>query len=82
MNEKDIREALKAFICNDLIRNPDYVLADDEPLITGGLIDSFSLAEIGVFLEETFAVHIPDSDLTVERMDTLNQMVERVMQEM
>jgi len=82
MHAAEIREKLGTFICNELIRNPDYVLADDEPLITGGLIDSFSLAEIGVYVEQAFAVYIPDSDLTVEGMDTLDQMVERILEEL
>ncbi|NLX11368.1 MAG: acyl carrier protein [Chloroflexi bacterium] len=79
-NETDVREKLRAFVTTELIRNPKYVLKDDEPLITGGLIDSFSLAYFGVFVEETFGVYIPDTDLTVENLDTLDQMVRRVMQ--
>ena len=82
MDAAGIREKLRTFICNELIRNSDYLLADDEPLITGGLIDSFSLAEIGVYVEQAFAVYIPDSDLTVEGMDTLDQMVERILEEL
>ncbi len=80
MTEAEIREKLRAFVVKDLIRMPKYVLKDDEPLITGGLIDSFSLAYFGVFAEEEFGVNIPDTDLTVANLDTLNQMVNRVMQ--
>jgi acyl carrier protein len=80
MTRTEIRDQLKAFICTELIRNPRFVIADDEPLISGGLIDSFSLAHIGVFIETAFGVYIPDNDLTVESMDTLNQMVDRIQQ--
>ena len=79
MESAEIKERLRTFVRDDLIRNPKYPLQDTEPLITGGLIDSFSLAYFGVFVEETFGVYIPDPDLTVENLDTLNQMVERVM---
>lgn len=75
MEKKEIKEKLRTFICEELIRNPAYPLSDDEPLITGGLIDSFSLAQIGVFAEVTFGVYIPDTDLSVENVNTLNQMV-------
>jgi acyl carrier protein len=81
MDKEYIREKLKIFICKELLRNPQYPLEDTEPLITGGLIDSFSLAQVGVFVEDAFNIYIPDTDLTVENMDTLNQMVERVMEE-
>jgi acyl carrier protein len=55
-------------------------LDDNQPLITGGLIDSFSLVEISVFIDDKFGVYIPDTDLTVANMDTLNQMAARVAQ--
>ncbi len=47
-------------------------------MITGGLLDSFCIAHLGVFIEATFDVYIPDVDLTVENMDTLERIVARV----
>lgn len=78
-DEKTIREKLRAFITRDLIRDPGYDLTDTEGIVTGGLMDSFSLAEFAVYVEKEFGVYIPDSDLTVAKMDTLNQMVTRVL---
>ena len=81
MDRTEVKDKLRAFVVSDLIRNPTYDLQDDEALITGGLIDSFSLAYFGVFVEDSFGIYIPDTDLTVENLDTLNQMVERVIQD-
>ena len=78
-DEKTIREKLRAFITRDLIRDPGYDLTDTEGIVTGGLMDSFSLAEFAVYVEKEFGVYIPDSDLTVAKMDTLNQMLARVL---
>lgn len=80
LNESDVREQLRAFITSELIRDAKYPLQDDEGIVTGGLIDSFALAEVGVFVENEFGVYIPDPDLTVDQMDTLDQMVARVLQ--
>ncbi len=80
MNDATVREALRSFITTDLMRDPDYDLSDNEGIITGGLMDSFSLAEMAVYVEGKFNVFIPDSDLTVAKMDTLDQMVVRVLQ--
>lgn len=80
MDETMVRLVLRQFITGDLIRDEDYDLKDDEGIVSGGLIDSFALAELGVFIEQTFEVYIPDPELTVARMDTLNQIVARVMQ--
>jgi acyl carrier protein len=79
MDEKTIREKLRAFITRDLIRDPGYNLTDTAGLVTGGLMDSFALAEFAVYVEQEFGVYLPDSELTVAKMDTLNQMVVRVL---
>ena len=79
MDEKDVREKLRAFITRELIHDADYPLTDTEGILTGGLMDSFALAELAVYVESEFGVYIPDSDLTVANMDTLDQMAVRVM---
>lgn len=81
MDEKTVHDKLRTFILKDLIRDPQYDLSDDEGIITEGMIDSFSLAQIGVFAEQEFGVYIPDPDLTVAKMDTLKQMVARIMRD-
>jgi acyl carrier protein len=75
MDAQEMRDRLRDFVRTDLLRKPDYSLADDEPLITGGLIDSFALAQVGVFVENTFGAYLPDTDLTVANMDTIERMV-------
>jgi acyl carrier protein len=79
MNESTVRETLREYIITDLIRDRSYPLTDDEGIITGGLMDSFSLAKLGVFVEDTFGIYIPDPDLTVQKMNTLDQIVARVL---
>jgi acyl carrier protein len=61
-----------------MIKDPGYPLADDEPLITGGLVDSFSLVELALFIEEQFGAKFADPELTAENMDTLNQIVANI----
>ncbi len=79
VDEKILREKLRAYICKELIRDARYPLTDSEGIITGGLMDSFSLAEFAVYVEKEFGMYIPDADLTVAKMNTLDQMVARVM---
>ncbi len=73
-----VKDQLRPFLCRDLIRNPDYPLRDDEPLVTGGLIDSFSIARIGVYVETALGIYVPDTDLTVDNMDSLDRMAATV----
>ncbi len=82
VDEKIVRDKIRTFILRDLIRDEEYELANSEGIISEGLMDSFSLAEFGVFVEQEFDIYIPDSDLTVEKMDTLDLMVARVMRDL
>jgi acyl carrier protein len=82
MDEQTLREKIRDYIKVELIRDPDYPLTDDEGIISGGLMDSFALADFSVFVEDEFGVYIPDPDLTVEKMDTLNLMVARVLRDL
>ncbi|HLA44412.1 MAG TPA: acyl carrier protein, partial [Aggregatilineales bacterium] len=75
----EVREKIRAFITRELIRDASYPLQDDEEIITAGLMDSFALAELGVYVEDEFDIYIPDPDLTVAQMNTLNQMVTRIL---
>lgn len=79
VSASEVRKELKKFILNEILRNPDYRMKFDEPLISGGLIDSFSVAQIAVFVEQEFGIMIPDADLTVKNMDTLNQMTKLIL---
>ncbi|RUA16740.1 MAG: hypothetical protein DSY55_03530 [Clostridia bacterium] len=79
LDETTVQEQLRSYIVTELIRDPDYDLDEEEGMISGGLMDSFALADFAVFVEQTFDVYIPDPDLTVDKMDTLKQMVARVL---
>jgi acyl carrier protein len=75
-----MQDVLRQFITSEIMNDPDYQLADDEPLITGGLIDSFSLVNVQLFIEEKFGVLIPDINMTVETANTLNDIVKLITQ--
>jgi acyl carrier protein len=81
LNVVEVREKLRKFITKELIRDANYPLGDNEEIITKGLMDSFSLAELGVYVEQEFGVYIPDPDLTIDQMNSLDQIVTRIMQE-
>lgn len=73
-----MREELREYIKTHLIHDKKYPLKDDEDLFKGGLVDSFSLTELAVFIEEQFGVHFADPELTVANMRTLNHVVRNI----
>lgn len=70
-----MKEELRNFITSELMNEPDYPLKDDEAIISGGLIDSFSLVELQIFIEQQFGVHIEDTELTAETCDTMKDII-------
>lgn len=66
---------LRSFIKERFLPNYDRELDTDEALFTSGIIDSFGIIEVGVYLEETFNIKIDDSELRVENMDSIAKML-------
>ena len=78
MDRNEVLQKVRAYALKELLKNPDYPLKDDEPMFSSGLIDSFAMAQVGVFIETEFDLYIPDPDLTVENMDTPNQIADKI----
>ena len=66
--------ALEKYIAAQVLKQPNRRIAPDEPLITSGLIDSFSLMDLALFVEDTFGVRIDDTELNANTFDNLNQL--------
>jgi acyl carrier protein len=66
---------LAKYIAEDFLRQPNRVINPTEPLLSTGLIDSFHLVDLGLFVEDTFGVRIDDSELNASTFDNLNQLV-------
>lgn len=78
MDRNEVLQKVRAFTLKELLKNPEYALKNDEPLFSSGLIDSFAMAQVGVYIETEFNLYIPDPDLTVENMDTVELITDKV----
>lgn len=65
---------LEQYIAIKILKQPNRKIKPDESLISGGLIDSFSLVDLALFVEDTYGVHIDDSELNAQTFDSLNQL--------
>ncbi|HXN18118.1 MAG TPA: acyl carrier protein [Candidatus Binatus sp.] len=63
------------YICKQILRCPDIELTADTPLVSSGLIDSFSLVDVLSKLEEVTALRIPASKVQPKDMDTVSLML-------
>ena len=70
----DLIQPLSAFIATNILKQPNRVIGPAEPLISSGLIDSFSLMDLALFVEDTFGVRVEDTELNADTFDTLSQL--------
>jgi acyl carrier protein len=70
----EITSTLAKHIAEKIIKQPKRVIANDEPIISSGLIDSFSLMDLALYVEDTFGVRIDDTELNAATFDTLDQL--------
>jgi acyl carrier protein len=78
--DAEIKNSLKDFILQEIVPEHFSTLEDDEPLISGGIVTSFSLARIATFMESHYGIEVADNDMTLEHFDTLARMVSFVRQ--
>ena len=69
-----IVSALETYISTKILKQPGRHIQENAPLISSGLIDSFSLVDLALFVEKTFGVRIEDTELNAESFDSLLQL--------
>jgi acyl carrier protein len=70
----DSLSSLSTFIATKILKQPSRAIAPEEALISSGLIDSFSLMDLALYVEDTFAVRIEDTELNADTFDNLTQL--------
>ena len=65
---------LATYIAAEFLKQPNRIIAPDEPLLSSGLVDSFHLIDLSLFVENNFEVRIDDTELNASSFDNLNQL--------
>lgn len=76
--ENEVILRLEAYIAGSILKQGGRRIAPDEPLISTGLIGSFNLVDVALFVEDTFGVHIDDVELNAAVFDTLEQLADLI----
>ena len=75
-----MEEKLISFIRTEYLDDDSIEITKDTKLISSGLIDSFSLVSLQVYIEREFGKRIPAPKITAESFDTIAQMIEIINQ--
>lgn len=70
----EILTSLGKLIAEKILKQPNRELKPEQKLISSGLIDSFSLVDLALLVEDTYGVHLDDTELNANTFDTLGQL--------
>ncbi|MEZ5337033.1 MAG: phosphopantetheine-binding protein [bacterium] len=79
----ELREKIIQFIHDEYVDDGTEV-DDNTPLISSGLVDSFSMVSLKLYLEEEFEIEIDDDEASTEEFETVSRiqsLVSRKLQE-
>ena len=72
----DIKDVILEYVQEEYLEEDDDIEVDyDTPLISGGIVDSFSMVSLKRFLETEYDIQIPDAKATPEAFDSVNKIV-------
>ncbi|MBI5217576.1 MAG: acyl carrier protein [Bacteroidia bacterium] len=69
----EIKDIVLQYIIAEYIEEGADKISYDTPLISGGIIDSFSMVSLKRFLENKYKISIPDNKSTPEAFDSVNK---------
>jgi acyl carrier protein len=71
---EEIARLAHQFILREFLLGEDpSELADQTPLITGGILDSIGTLKLVAFLEEQFGITVEAHEAGVDHLDTIDQ---------
>lgn len=72
---ENMKDIVLAYVKNEYLEDEDQEITYDTPLISGGIVDSFSMVSLKRFLENKYKISIPDDKATPEAFDSVNKIV-------
>jgi acyl carrier protein len=78
---EDLVKTITEYIRKEYLdEDSDMKINEDTRLISGGIVDSFSMVSLKLYLEKKFQIQIPDQQATPEAFDSVNSIIALVRQ--
>ncbi len=69
----DLKDIVLKYVTEEYLEDDSDPITYDTPLISGGIVDSFSMVSLKRFLENKYKIQIPDDEATPEAFDSVNK---------
>ena len=70
-----LKDTILQYVTKEYLEDDSEPLNFDTPLISGGIVDSFSMVSLKRFLENRYNIQIPDEKATPEAFDSVKNIV-------
>ncbi len=72
----DLKDVILEYVREEYLEDDDdNEVTYDTPLISSGIVDSFSMVSLKRFLETRYKIQIPDAKATTEAFDSVDKIV-------
>lgn len=73
----EIKDIILTYVKKEYVEEGDDIeITYATPLISGGIVDSFSMVSLKRFLENKYNIQIPDAKATPKAFDSVNNIIE------
>ena len=69
----DLKDIVLKYVTEEYLEADSDPITFETPLISGGIVDSFSMVSLKRFLENKYNIQIPDDKATPEAFDSVNR---------
>jgi acyl carrier protein len=70
-----MKDVILKFIVDEYVEDDSLVVTETTPLISSGLVDSFSMVSLKLFLEEEYQIKMTDAEASTEAFDTVKSII-------
>ena len=74
----ELKDVVLKYVTEEYLEADSDPITYDTPLISGGIVDSFSMVSLKRFLENRYGIQIPDEKATPEAFDSVDKIAELV----
>ncbi len=74
----EMQKVILEYVEEEYLEDEDEEIDADTPLISGGIVDSFSMVSLKRFIENKYSINIPDDKATPEAFDTVDKICDLV----
>lgn len=68
-----LKDVILEYVIKEYLEEGSDPITYETPLISGGIVDSFSMVSLKRFLENKYNIQIPDEQATPEAFDSVNK---------